>query len=55
MKLDTPLSKYMCSMGLDSKNGSLAGQSLDMMLKLFATEYKHKSWNYYGLFTHYLD
>ena len=55
MKLDTLLSKFMCSMELDSKNGSLAGQALDMMLKLFAREYKHKSWNYYGLYTHYLE
>ena len=45
MKLDTLLSRFMCSMLLDSKNGSLSGQALDMMLKLFAPEYKHKSWN----------
>ena len=55
MKLDTLLSTFMCSMELDSKNGSLSGQALDMMLKLFAPEYKHKSWNYFGLFTHYLE
>jgi hypothetical protein len=55
MKLDTLLSKFMCTMELDSKNGSLAGQSLDMMLKLVAPEYKHKSWNYYGQFTHHLE
>ena len=55
MKLDTLLSKFMCSMELDSKNGSLAGQALDMMLKLFAPEFRHKRWNYYGLYTHYLE
>ena len=55
MKLDTLLSKFMCNMELDSKNGSLAGQALDMMLKLFAPEYRHKSWNYYGLYTHHLE
>ena len=41
-------------MELDSKNGSLAGQALDMMLKLVAPEYRHKAWNYYGLLTQYL-
>ena len=55
MKLENLLSKFMCAMELDSKNGSLAGQALDMMLKLFAPEYKHKSWNYFGLFNHYLE
>ena len=34
---------------------SLAGQALDMMLKLVAPEFKHKRWNYYGLFTQYLN
>ena len=54
MGLDKSLSKFICSMELDSKNGSLAGQALDMMLKLVAPEYRHKAWNYYGLFTQYL-
>ena len=54
MGLDKLLSTFMCSMELDSKNGSLAGQSLDMMLRLVCPEFKHKSWNYYGLFTQYL-
>ena len=55
MGLDKLLSKFMCSMELDSKNCSLAGQALDMMLKLVAPEYRHKAWNYYGLFTQYLE
>ena len=55
MKLDTILSKFMVSMELDSKNGSLAGQSLDMILKLIAPEFKHKAWNYHGLYTNYLE
>ena len=55
MGLDKVLSKFMCSMELDTKNGSLAGQALDMMLRLVAPEFKHKSWNYYGHFTHYLE
>ena len=55
MGLDKLLSKFMCSMELDSKNGSLAGQALDMMLKLVAPEYRHNAWNYIGLFTQYLE
>ena len=55
MGLDKLLSSFMCSMELDTKNGSLAGQALDMMLRLVAPEFKHKSWNYYGQFTHYLE
>ena len=42
MKVETVLSKFMVTMELDSKNGSLAGQSLDMMLKLVAPEFAHK-------------
>ena len=43
MKLETILSGFMVGMELDSKNGSLAGQALDMMHKLVAPEYRHKS------------
>ena len=53
MGLDKILAGFMVGMELDSKHGSLAGQSLDMILKLVAPEYKHKSWNYHGIFTHY--
>ena len=42
-------------MDLDSQNGSLAGQACDMMLKLFAPEYQHKPWNYYGSVVNYLE
>ena len=45
----------MVGLKLDSKHGSMTGQSLDMILKLVAPEYKHKSWNYYGTYTHYLQ
>ena len=55
MGLDKLLSKFMCSMELDSKNGSLAGQALYMMLRLVAPEFKHKIWNYYGPFTSFLE
>ena len=55
MKVEQVLSKFMVGMELDSKNGSLAGQSIDMMLKLVAPEYSHKMWNYYKLFVSYLE
>ena len=42
MKVEQVISKFMVGIDLDSKNGSLAGQSLDMILKLFAPEYSHK-------------
>ena len=44
-------------MELDSKNGilAMAGQALNMMLKLFAPEYRNKIWNYYRNFTNYLE
>ena len=55
MGLDKVLSTFMCQMELDSKNGSLAGQSLDMILRLVAPEFRHKAWNYYGAYTVYLE
>ena len=55
MKVEQILSKFMVGMELDSKNGSLAGQALDMCLKLVAPEYSHKMWNYYQQFTNYLQ
>ena len=55
MGLDKVLAGFMVGMELDSKHGSMAGQSLDMILRLVAPEYKHKSWNYHGSYTHYLQ
>ena len=55
MKVEQVLKNFMVGMELDSKNGSLAGQALDMCLKLVAPEYSHKMWNYYKQFTHYLE
>ena len=55
MHVEHILSKFMVGMELDSKNGSLAGQALDMMLKFIAPEYSHKQWNYYKLFTNFLQ
>ena len=42
MKVEQVLSKFMVGMELDSKNGSLAGQAIDMVLKLVAPENSHK-------------
>ena len=43
-KVETVLSHFMVGMELTSKNSSLAGQALDMILKLVAPEYGHKMW-----------
>ena len=45
----------MVGMEVDSKNSSIAGQSLDMCLKLVAPEHSHKPWNYCNLFKSYLE
>ena len=42
--METVLSHFMVGMELTSKNSSLAGQALDMILKLVAPEYSHKMW-----------
>ena len=55
MKVDQIISKFMVGMELDSKNGSLSGQALDMCLKLVAPEYGHKSWNYNSMFINFLE
>ena len=47
MRLETILSQFMVAMELDGKSGSLAGQALDMMLRLVAPEYRHKAWSYF--------
>ena len=53
MGLDELLSTFMCSVELDSKSkeGSLGGQSLNMMLRPVCPEFKPNSWNYFG-FSH---
>ena len=55
MKVEQVLSKFMVGMELDNKNGSLAGQAFNMMLKLVAPEYSYKMWNYYKLFISFLE
>ena len=44
LKVETILSKFMVGMDLESKHGSLAGQALDMMLKLVSPEFSLKQW-----------
>ena len=46
---------FMVGMEVDSKNSSIAGQSLDMRLKLVAPEYSHKPWNYCNLFKSFIE
>ena len=40
---------------LDSKNGSVAGHSIDMCLRLVAPEYNAKPWNKNKQFLQFLD
>jgi hypothetical protein len=54
MKISQTTSKFMVGLDVDSKNSSVAGLALDIMLKLVAPEYSHKQWNYYSLFCLYL-
>ena len=55
MKISHITSKFMVGLDADSKNSSVAGTALDIMLKLVAPEYSHKMWNYYNEFCLYLD
>ena len=54
MKMENILSHFMVDLDFNSKNGSFAGQALDMMLKFVAPEFDHMSWNYYKLFDNFL-
>ena len=55
MKTEQVLKGFMVDLDVDSKNSSLAGQSLDMCLKLVAPEYAHKPWNRYKQFLLFLE
>ena len=54
LKVETILSNFMVGMDLESKHGSLAGQALDMMLKLVSPEFSLKQWNYFKEDTNFL-
>ena len=45
MKMEQVLKGFMVDMECHSKNPSVAGQALDMCLKLVGPEYAHKHWN----------
>ena len=55
MKISHVTSKFMVGLHVNSKNSSVAGLALDIMLKLVAPEYSHKMWNYYPEFCLYLQ
>ena len=54
MKMEEVVKSFMVDLDYDTKNSSIAGQSLDMMLGFVAPEYSHKLWNRYGKFMVYL-
>lgn len=55
MKTEQVLKGFMVDLEIDSKNSSLAGQALDICLKLVAAEYAHKPWNRYKEFLLFLQ
>ena len=55
MKLETVIQSFMVDLDVDTKNASVAGQALDMCLKLVAPELSHKPWNKYKEFQQFLE
>ena len=55
MKIEQVLKGFMVDLEVDSKNSSLAGQALDICLKLVAGEYIHQPWNRYKEFQLFLQ
>ena len=57
MKMDQVLKGFMIDLHVEinTKNSSLAGQALDMCLKLVVPEYSHKPWNRHKYFIHFLE
>ena len=45
MHLEEVVKTFMVDLDFDTKNSSVAGQALDMILRLVAPEYSHKPWN----------
>ena len=54
MHLEEVVKGFMVNLDYDTKNSSVAGQSLDMMLRLVAPEYSHKPWSRHRQFMVYL-
>ena len=55
MGLNKLVQNFMVEIDVDSKNSSVAGQALDMCLKLVAPEYNAKPWNKYKEFLMFLE
>ena len=49
------ISAFLVEIALDTKQNSIAGQALDMALKLVAPEYDNKMWNKHKLFVDFLQ
>ena len=54
MKMEQVLKGFMVDLEIDTKNSSMAGQAIDISLKLVAPEYSHKPWNRHDEFLLYL-
>ena len=55
MKMDELVQGFMVDLDVDSKNGSVAGHSIDMCLRLVAPEYNAKPWNKNKQFLQFLE
>ena len=55
MKMDELVQGFMVDLDVDSKNGSVAGHSIDMCLRLVAPEYNAKPWNKNKQFMQFLE
>ena len=55
MKMEQILKGFMVDMDVDSENASIAGQAIDICLKLVAPEFSHKPWNRYKQFIDFLE
>ena len=55
MKLETLVKSFMVDLDVDTKNSSVAGQAVDMCLKLVAPELSHKPWNKNREFLQFLE
>ena len=55
MGIEKVVKNFMVDIDMETKNGSFAGQALDICLRLVAPEFSHKPWNYNGLFVNFLQ
>ena len=55
MKMDELVKGFMVDLDVDSKNGSVAGHSIDMCLRLVAPEFNAKPWNKNKQFLQFLE